>query len=436
MDPLQPVPVRPIGIGNCLRRVIWKCLDRQHGQGVRGIALPENLYSISGCRETLAADANLYFQTKMTPDRTDYLPGYICLVGDMRNMYNCAKRARMLAEVRDSDDPEVKKLLVALHCDLYPMSPIVAFTASGRRFLDYRSVEGGQQGATSAVVGVPLACKEGFRRTRTFLEENSDGSLRAGVDDFVMYGPANTVYEALDVLREVLREAGLEFREDKFRAYSPAGPYRPGLGTGGADVCPNYGRKPDFIRVAEKSVRDPLLMLDILRAEALGEITEGEAEARRAAVEHVRISGLTIWGAAVTADDQFINHYLLENVTAVLDATLHEIIPTLGADSDVLQTVIKNQVVTRLTHEGRTTPPRLTRPFFRVVDEVLCKLRVMHVCGGIDPYDNDFDARRVGLPVRAGGFGWRKLEDTAVPAYLGVHGMIHGCRWQAGKSSK
>jgi hypothetical protein len=81
--------------------------------------------------------------------------------------------------------------------------------------------------------------------------------------------------------------------------------------------------------------------------------------------------------------------------------------------------VIKNQVVTRLTHEGRTTPPRLTRPFFRVVDEVLCKLRVAHVCGGIDPYDNDFDARRVGLPVRAGGFGWRKLEDTAVPAYLG-----------------
>ena len=84
-----------------------------------------------------------------------------------------------------------------------------------------------------------------------------------------------------------------------------------------------------------------------------------------------------------------------------------------------MQTVIKNQVVTRLTHEGRTTPPRLTRPFFRVVDEVLCKLRVAHVCGGIDPYDNDFDARRVGLPVRAGGFGWRKLEDTAVPAYLG-----------------
>ena len=81
----------------------------------------------------------------------------------------------------------------------------------------------------------------------------------------------------------------------------------------------------------------------------------------------------------MTADDQFINHYLLENVTAVLDVTRYNIIPTLGADSDVLQTVIKNQVVTRLTHEGRTTPPRLTRPFFRVVDEVLCKVRVMHV---------------------------------------------------------
>ena len=112
-------------------------------------------------------------------------------------------------------------------------------------------------------------------------------------------------------------------------------------------------------------------MLEILRAEALGEITAGEAEVRRAEVERVRISGLTIWGAAVTADDQFMNHYLLENVTAVLEATLYNIIPTLGADSDVLQTVIKNQVFTRLTHEGRTTPPRLTRPFFRVVDEAL-----------------------------------------------------------------
>ena len=73
--------------------------------------------------------------------------------------------------------------------------------------------------------------------------------------------------------------------------------------------------------------------------------------------------------------------------------------------------MIKNQVATRLTHEGRTTPPRLTRPFFRVVDEVLCKLRVAHVCGGIDPYDNDFDARRVGLPVRA-KMG-RKLSTTS-----------------------
>ena len=58
-DPLQPGPVRPIGVGNCLRRAVWKCLDRQHGQGVRGISLPENLYSISGCREALAANANL-----------------------------------------------------------------------------------------------------------------------------------------------------------------------------------------------------------------------------------------------------------------------------------------------------------------------------------------------------------------------------------------
>ena len=121
----------------------------------------------------------------------------------------------------------------------------------------------------------------------------------------------------------MLREAGLEFREDKFRAYSPAGPYQPGLGTGDSNVCPNYGRKPGFIRVAEESVRDPLPMLDILRAEALGEITAGEAEVRRAAVERVRISGLTIWGAAVTADDQFINHYLLENVTTVLEVTLY-----------------------------------------------------------------------------------------------------------------
>ena len=124
----------------------------------------------------------------------------------MYNMYNCAKRAKMLEEIRNSDNAEAKKLLAALHCDLYPMSPIVAFTASGRRFLDYRSVEGGQQGATSAVVGVPLACKEGFQRARTFLEETSDGSLRAGVDDFVMYGPADAVYAALDILREALRE--------------------------------------------------------------------------------------------------------------------------------------------------------------------------------------------------------------------------------------
>ena len=50
---------------------------------------------------------------------------------------------------------------------------------------------------------------------------------------------------------------------------------------------------------------------------------------------------------------------------------------------------------------------------------MLRKLRVVYVCDGVDPYDNGIDARRVGLPVRDGGFGWRKLEETAVPAFLG-----------------
>ena len=131
-------------------------------------------------------------------------------------------------------------------------------------------------------------------------------------------------------------EAGLVFNEAKFYVYSPAGAYEPGPD----GVCANYGRKPAYLRVAKKEVKDPRVMLEILRAEVLGEISHGQAEARRVRAGTVSVEGVTIWGAPVSADDRFYQHHLLEDVTACLQATLNNVIPTLGAEADVLQHVI------------------------------------------------------------------------------------------------
>ena len=110
----------------------------------------------------------------------------------------------------ESGSEEAKKLLAAMQSDLYPMAPVVTYTATGRRFLEYRSVEGGQQGATSAVRGVPLACKAAFERARVTLESNGAGAtLRAGVDDFIITSGVDQAYTVLERMREDLLGSGL-----------------------------------------------------------------------------------------------------------------------------------------------------------------------------------------------------------------------------------
>lgn len=73
----------------------------------------------------------------------------------------------------------------------------------------------------------------------------------------------------------------------------------------------------------------------------------------------VSVEGVTIWGAPVSADDRFYQHHLLEDVTACLQATLRNVIPTLGAEADVLQHVITKQIATQLMFHARTVPPRV-----------------------------------------------------------------------------
>ena len=58
-------------------------------------------------------------------------------------MYNATKRSKIIAAIIESGSEEAKKLLAAMQSDLYPMAPVVTYTATGRRFLEYRSVEGG-----------------------------------------------------------------------------------------------------------------------------------------------------------------------------------------------------------------------------------------------------------------------------------------------------
>lgn len=207
-DGVSP-PVRPIGIGSALPRLLWRCLLHPFVPQVQTITAPEQ-YGIgekaggskltTGARMLLAADKSL-----------------CCLSVDMKNAFNEVKRLEGLSALW-SHTP-LRPLWYALYRKLSCKSIIQIGGGDSVQLAPYRSEEGYVQGASESMLMTCLSTDASNKKVNEFLRM-SGGMLIAGADDTYLLGPLDQVLRAYDMFSELLAGIGLTLNESKTRMYA------------------------------------------------------------------------------------------------------------------------------------------------------------------------------------------------------------------------
>ena len=135
-------------------------------------------------------------------------PLHILVAWDIHNAFNEYERAQVLALCRR--DPEFHHLCRLFESEFRPRSHIYALVKGKLTLLGYRSVQGGQQGATTAVMGCNIITLGPFSEVHNAVQHNG-GCARAIMDDLAVAGDPRDVWPALEALEARLRtEAHLE----------------------------------------------------------------------------------------------------------------------------------------------------------------------------------------------------------------------------------
>jgi hypothetical protein len=218
--------VRPVGCGGICRRAIMvqvkmaqkatlqaKCEPIQLGQGT------------SGGTQAFGIGFKMHME---------HFPRHVLVPCDILNAFNEYERAQVIELCRT--DPELRHLLGLFDSELRPRSHIYALMKGKLTLLGYRSCQGGQQGATTAVIGCNLITLKHFTEVNNAVAGNG-GCARAIMDDLAVAGDPADVWPALQRLEDRLRaEAGLVLNRRKCLVYSPSG---------------EYGDRPDSFKIGK-----------------------------------------------------------------------------------------------------------------------------------------------------------------------------------------
>ena len=394
--------VRPISIGNTLRRGLYRCLDKTYGFALDSLATV-NLSRISGCKETLGMMVNAILEDdRAHGDPTDPL---IAIVIDIMNCYNETERRLMLQRILDAPaDHPARAVYAAMHCDFYPYSPVIGFGEAGSFSLPFLNPNGCQQGATSGVWGAPLALHAAFLRADETARQHCEaGFLRAGVDDAVLVAPKSVVYDILVQLIADLEADGYRMALPKFKCWSHSG---------------DYSGKPDWLHIGEVRGPDPLSVLDILvQADLNGLDDQDEIDRQIAAVPTVFARGIKIWGSCICNDSMFLQFHMLKKFKRAR-GDLQRLKHLLSSEPDILQHMIGGHVALQFNSDLRVVPPSVSRFWARGFDRLLDHARLLVHGLPADRVSVPFIRDRLQLPTKLGGFGWTSVESTAPGAYV------------------
>jgi hypothetical protein len=315
-------------------------------------------------------------------------PLHILVVWDIINAFNEFNRAALLEHCRATE--AYHDMVRLFESEMRPRSLVFALVEGKLTLLEYRSVDGGQQGATTAVMGHNIVTLPFFKAADQAVQQ-SGGYARAIMDDLAVVGDPEVVWPALRQLEEdIFRVVGLRKHATKPSVYSPSGQY--GDMPEGYSVGSNGGGETGWpvgygVMVAGNPVGD-----EIFKCNA------------------VRLNVRSVCGVIETV------HSLLRLSPNSRDHAFHIERLSLSHRLDFLAQVVPPD-----------TPGVLE--LFREVDE--CRLAALAITLGVNPAGSQDELQDPGLvrdrsflPVRAKGLGLTRTADIAHSAFCGAIELV------------
>ena len=372
----QEHEVRPVGCGDIRRRAIFRMVTATTKESLRQSCEPVQLgQGTSGGTQAFGNGLQLHMQL---------YPRHILVVWDIVNAFNEYERAAVIEYCRVT--PEFSDLCRMFESEFKPRSHIFALENGKLVLLEYRSVQGGQQGATSACIGHNIVTLPHFKAVDEAVGPN--GCARAIMDDLVVAGDSSLVWPALLRLEEnLLRVCGLRKHLTKPAVFSPSG---------------EYGEMPETgYRIG----------------------SNGGGESGRPVGYGVVAAGVPI------GDETFKCNYValkVREVCGVIETT-QSLLRLLPKARDHAFQVDRLSLSHRLDYLTQVIPPDTAgvSELLRQVDEY--RLTTLAQTIGIDPLaaeetlpDPFLTRDRSFLPVRERGLGLVRSEDLARAAFVGA----------------
>ena len=202
--------VRPISIGECLRRAIDASVATQYRDAFREHLWPQQVaVGVSGGLSLLALGIELTLEL---------CPQWVVVKLDLRNAYNELKRAALVARL---NEVEGLRDLVPLTWATYLGSPEVYFAGNGVVPSGYLSAEGVHQGGPLSSAQFCVAIHPEVCLLDAELRSYG-GSARFDMDDGYAVGPAEQVFPAILRFAARAHALGLDLQLHKCKCFSPA----------------------------------------------------------------------------------------------------------------------------------------------------------------------------------------------------------------------
>jgi len=363
---------RFIGVGEILRRVMWKAAFKEEGKCFQVFSEPLQL--------ALGTKSGGQILALGTAALMELYPDHVFIKDDLVNMFGAALRKEGVKNITECS--KLKKWWRIINAESYPEQMIYISDQNGRlNAAPYKCSEGGQQGSTSALL-VSCAAIQPYLKKLDDRLKPFKGSARKGIDDGVTHGPPEVIYEAVNQFYEDIKiNCGLSVNRTSTMIYSPNG---------------NYNGKPDEFKIGT---------IDVVLDD--GEITQS--------------TGLTIWGVSISKDTKYIEQKLSVKAEEVCSIIKKVTTALTSVSSDVAMVAHRLSLIPRMQYHLQTHCPSLTQVAAEKVqselDNSICDIF------GFDPAmassfafqaqdvaDSSLVYESLQLPVKYKGLGLRKIS--------------------------
>ena len=365
---------RPVGMGDCLRRAIEKCVTAKHAANYRRHFYPQQV----GCGVRGSA-AKLVTAVRELLRRN---PSFIVVRIDLKNAYNLMHRAAMLGAVIEA--PLLRHAYHLLRTSFIHKSRVYMSNVNCRAPFD--SEEGGQQGSPP----VSMAFCAALHPAVLALDEalaGLGGAARFLMDDGYAVGPAREVFAAVAAFETAIRPLG---------------------GTLNRGKC---------------EVTSLLVPTDAIILSAGDSGGDGNEPGTTYAEDFKVVPGILCAGVPIGSSDFVATH--LADLTSVARRQATHVTARLGANSlHSLWCVVHQSLASRLDHWHALVEPSRTLEMAQAYDKTItdakaCALPDTMFAGGhLTEDEKELVQIRLQLPSALHGTGGRKRLWVRLAAFV------------------